>query len=128
MRTWPAAVAKSDGSVGSLGEERLHFFVLGHHPAVCGRILLRELGELLAGTIEVAPLRQVSAIRERDVNHGIGENVFEAVRGKTQFIVAQDRAVLDQDMRRRADIVLESPQRQLRGLDAATDDGAAFQY
>ena len=58
----------------------------------------------------------------------IGKNVLQPVFAEPQFVVAQHRVVLNQHVRRRARVMFESAQRQLRGLDAAADDRPAFQH
>src|SRR5579859_5350117 len=93
--------------VRSGGEERFHLFVLGHHPAISRRIFLRKLCEFLAGAIHVAPLGDVASVWEGKVHDGIRVEILEPVLSETQFIIAKNGTVLNQDMRRRAHVVLE---------------------
>jgi hypothetical protein len=58
----------------------------------------------------------------------LGMNVFEAVVGEPELVVAQHRAVLDHDVRRAARVVLKPRQRQLLGDAIATDHRPTFQH
>ena len=58
----------------------------------------------------------------------IGIDVFEAVLSELQLIVAQEWISVDSIVRRRTDVMRESPQSQLRRLDASADDGPPFEH
>ena len=52
-------LAPPDRRVGDGVEDRLDGVVFGDHAPVGGGVLFRELGELLAGAVDVVPLRQI---------------------------------------------------------------------
>ena len=62
------------------------------------------------------------------MHHDLGMNVFEAVVGEPELVVAQHRAVLDHDMGGSARIVLEAGKRQFLGHAIAADHRPAFQH
>src|SRR5260370_39397136 len=91
-------------------QERLDSFVFRDHAPVGEPVSLGKFRKLLAGAIEVAPLRQVTAVRKRHVKNGVGINVLETVIPELEFVVAQDRISMDSIVRGRANVVRESAQ------------------
>jgi hypothetical protein len=121
-------LAPPDRRIGDGIEDRLDGVVFGDHAPICGGVLLRELGELVAGPVDVVVLRQVGAVRERNVHHDFRMNVFEPVVRKPELVAAQHRAVLDDHMGGSARIVLKAGKRQFLGHAVAADDGSSFQH
>jgi len=54
-------------------------FILRDHPPIRLAIFLRKLGKLRASPVQIAPLRQITAVGKRHVKHRVGINVFQAV-------------------------------------------------
>ena len=118
------AVAPVGDAAGEVGDAREHVLVLG----VSIGILLRELGELLDGALDVVVLRQPAAVEERRVADDLGMDVLQPVAGEPKLVVPHHRAVLQDDMGGAAGIVPEARQRQLLGDDIAAEHGAALQH
>ena len=121
-------LAPTDRRVGDGVEDRLDRVVVGDHAPVRGGILPGELGELVARSVDVVVLRQIGAVRERNVHHDLGMNVFQSVVAEPELVVAQHRAILDHDMGRSARVVLEARKRQLLRDAIAAHDRPALQH
>ena len=121
-------LAPTDRRIGDGVEDRLDRVVVGDHAPIRGGILPGELGELVAGPVDVVVLRQIGAVRERKVHHDLGMNVFQSVLSEPELVVAQHRAVLDHDMGRSARVVLEARKRQLLRDAIAAHNRPALQH
>src|SRR6266571_1255204 len=109
-------------------QDRFDGLIFRDHLPVSFAIFLGKLRKLSARSIEVAPLRQVAAVGKRHVIDGIGMDILEAIISELQLIVAQEWISMDSVVRRGANVMRESAQRQLRGFDTSSHDWAAFQH
>src|SRR5713226_1780009 len=109
-------------------QERLDGFVFRDHSPVSESVLLGELRKFLARALEVAPLRQVTAVGKRHMKNRVGIDVLETIIAELEFVVAQDRVSMDSVVRRRTNVVCKSAQSQVRGLHSAADGRPAFQH
>src|SRR5438067_585403 len=78
--------------IANLTEEWCCGSPLGYHSAVGGCVSPGEFGYLLACTVDVDPLGDVSAIREHYLGGGIGWDVFQPIFGQGQLLIAPDGA------------------------------------
>ncbi len=121
-------LAEPDRRIGGGIEHRLDRLVLLDQPAIGRGIALGEFREFLAGAVEIAILREPRPVRKRHVHDDVGKDVFEPVFAELELVVAQRRAVLDDDVGGRAGVVPEPRQRQLFGDAVAADDGTAVEH
>src|SRR6202047_1682979 len=91
-------------------QKRFDGLVFGYHSRVGQSVFFGELGKFPAGTVQVAPLCQISAVGKRHVKDRIGINVFAAVISEIDLVVAQNWVSVNPVMRRRAYVVRESAQ------------------
>ena len=109
-------------------QKRLDGLVFGCHSRVGQSVFFGKFSEFLASAVEVAPLRQVTAVGKRHVKDRIGINVFEAVVPELDLVVAQNRVSVNSVVRRRANVMRESAQSQVRGLHSAANGRPAFEH
>src|SRR5580704_5709347 len=109
-------------------QQRFDALIFGYHSREREPVFFREFGKFRAGTVQVAPLCQIGAVGKRHVKNRIGINVFETVIPELKLIVAQNRVSVNPVVRRRAHVVRESAQRQVRGFDPTTHSGSPFKH
>ena len=109
--------------------DQLDLVVLGHHPPVGLGVVLREARDLLAGALEVHPLRDLLSIRQGHVGHRVGLEVLEAVVGvQAQLVVGQQRVDPDERVAGRAAVDPVAGADQLLGRGAAAGDRAGVEH
>src|SRR5882724_5809738 len=121
-------LAKPNRREARAHQDWLDCIKLSQHLSISDRILLRELAELRAGSVHIAPLRQVGPIGKRNVKNRIGIDVLKTVLTQLELIVLHHRIVEQERVRCGADIIFESAKCELRRLHAAADFRTAFEY
>src|SRR3984893_3620281 len=99
---------------------RLHGLIFFQHTKVGGRVSLGNLGKFRTGTLRVAPLRYVGAVEKWHMEYWIGKDVLEPVVVEVEFVVADQRGILNARVCRRAVVAQKTAQRQFRALDVPT--------
>src|SRR5262249_16609235 len=90
-------------------------------------VFFRVFPNLVAGPVEILPLRDVAAVWKWYVLHGIGIQIFESKIAEAQFVIANHRIFSNLTVFAGANIVVKAFKRELRGLRAAADGWPSFQ-
>ena len=91
---------KSDRRKTCSQQNRFDGVKLRQHFSIGRGIFLRELRELRAGLVQVAPLRQIAAIRKGNVKDRVGVDVLKPVVAKLELVVLDHGIVQQESMSR----------------------------